>query len=209
MGIAITQQSVESARPLRGFTVIELLVCCAVMTVLMALTIPAILTCRDAAMRVACKNRFRQLGIATNSYASFFNRFPVNEPCTWPITIGPYLEDPVLMDADSQNKRQVSATSLTCPLDDRLVVNGDAVSNMALNPQVVGSPNAALRRGWSQTILFAETESLFGATWITGPLAFPAAVRSSHGNPHVVMADGSVRTILIDDDEILTSLLPE
>ena len=62
------------ARP--GFTVIELLVCVAVIGILVALLIPAVLAARNAARRMQCASNLRQLGIGIHSYEAAVGVFP-------------------------------------------------------------------------------------------------------------------------------------
>ena len=56
-----------------GFTLVELLAVMAIISILMALLLPAISKARFQARVLECKNNLRQVGIAINMYSSFFN----------------------------------------------------------------------------------------------------------------------------------------
>lgn len=60
-----------------GFSLIELIVCVSVISILMGLIIPAVLSARDSARTVECQNRIRQLGVALSSFEQTYRRFPV------------------------------------------------------------------------------------------------------------------------------------
>lgn len=59
-----------------GLTLIELMVVIGVIGLLMALTIPAVLSSAEASRRTGCSNNLRQIGLVLNSYHSVFNVFP-------------------------------------------------------------------------------------------------------------------------------------
>jgi prepilin-type N-terminal cleavage/methylation domain-containing protein len=62
----------------RGFTIIELLVCIAVIGILMALLLPAVQMARESARRVQCRNNLKQLSLAVIQHEATFNVYPSN-----------------------------------------------------------------------------------------------------------------------------------
>ncbi len=61
----------------RGFTLIELLVVVGVVSLLMALLLPAVQSAREAARRAQCQNNLHQIGIALQGYETDYQCFPV------------------------------------------------------------------------------------------------------------------------------------
>lgn len=59
-----------------GFTLIELLVTLSIIGLLMAMLLPAVQSVRESSRRIACKNKMRQLGVATLNYDSSFGYLP-------------------------------------------------------------------------------------------------------------------------------------
>lgn len=66
----------QSKRSRDGVSIIEVLVTLAIISLLLALTMPALQNARASARRVDCRNRLRQLSLAAQQHVSTHRKFP-------------------------------------------------------------------------------------------------------------------------------------
>jgi prepilin-type N-terminal cleavage/methylation domain-containing protein/prepilin-type processing-associated H-X9-DG protein len=125
-----------------GFTLTELLTVTAVVTVVVALTIPAIQRARESARQLQCKNNLKQVGLALHNYHEAFGTLPsgfigvnaqgqpeVSGPTGWgwAAMILPHLDEGALFNSidfshsilDAENAAVVhnQLSELRCPSD--------------------------------------------------------------------------------------------
>lgn len=96
-------------RPRGGFTIIELLVVIAIISLLIAITLPAIQVAREASRRAQCQNHLRQISVAAANFEATYHSYPANgwgfgwmgdpnrgvgkqQPGGWIYQLLPYLE---------------------------------------------------------------------------------------------------------------------
>lgn len=96
-----------------GFTLVELLVAMAIISVLIALLLPAVQSARAAARRGECRNRLKQIALAFHNHEETYRRLPSNgwgfqwvgdpnrgtdrsQPGGWAYNLLPFLEQSAL-----------------------------------------------------------------------------------------------------------------
>lgn len=196
-------------RSRQGFTMIELCICLALITALVAILLPAIQQARGAARRAVCLSRFRQIGLAMTNYVDVHNRWPPNATTPWPVAVAPaadraelYARYDHLQTAFSSAINSLLGEEafplLTCPSDEQYRISpwNWVASNIVTNDTLHGATPAVCTDGLSQTMLATEILAAHGHGWITGPefrFEFPD---SAHSNSITLLrADGSAAAI--------------
>lgn len=86
----------------RGFTLVEVLVVVGIISILVAILLPAVQSVRGAARRVSCANKMKQIALASHSFESSKMRLPSglngrnNRPfpsTSWLVHILPHIEE--------------------------------------------------------------------------------------------------------------------
>ncbi len=119
----------------RAVTILELLVALAVITLVVAVVLPAVGAAREAARRVQCTNHLKQLGLALHCYEDSFRCLPAgwqweasgNTGFSWAVPLLPLLEQRTVYDLIDRNRpvgdaandraRDVSLAVWLCPSD--------------------------------------------------------------------------------------------
>lgn len=178
-----------------GVTLLELLIVCAAVGLLLALALPALQGAREAARRLACANRGKQLGVALGAYHDLFTVIPANAAeTTWPILIAPYLEAANLFGSGASYAPDKFGRdrflTVECPVDESYPtsITPLARGSFGESPSIAGLQFAAIHDGLSNTVAFFEAGGANVFPWVAGPTLSLAAASSGHANHIVTMA---------------------
>ncbi len=119
----------------RGLTILELLVTSGILTVLIAIILPAVIAARETARRVECTNHLRQIGLALHNYHDVHACLPAawqHDPSRksaygWAVPLLPFVDQQAtyvaidknleLGEPGTENVRAISLRLFLCPSD--------------------------------------------------------------------------------------------
>lgn len=139
----------SSRKLVRGFTLVELLVVIAIIGVLIALLLPAVQQAREAARRMTCSNKLKQIGLAVHNYHDTHTAFPIgvttftgygasdNLPI-WSVAILPFLEQSAVYD---QIKLATNNFSQEVPNGTSTNISGQAMEAYMCPSDILGDVN--------------------------------------------------------------------
>lgn len=185
-----------------GFTLVELLVLLAIIGVLLSLLLPAVVSAREAARRLACLSNVRQVVLALHNYHSTYSSFPpqrVATPATsWVILTLPYFEQQNLYDEydrklawNHPNNQPMVRSQLTlfrCPSAPHLVQRLDRISATLEAAAGDYAPPTAIAQGTVDAGYVSPRGSLTGLLNGTTGLSYRDAL------------DGTSNTLMITED---------
>lgn len=195
-GCTPAKTNIELGRSPNGFSLVELLVVVGIITVLVALLLPAVQKVREAARKTTCRNHLKQIGIAIHNYHDNHKRLPPafvqislsqkikHVRFAWGALLLPYLDNPglhkILKPRFDQENPKLTKRFLAvwqCPSDD--LIDG-------LSP-------------WTKVISVEDlgecTDAMGGTTFTTEPLC-PIPPNASWVNVgRCTDASGSVSTV--------------
>jgi type II secretory pathway pseudopilin PulG len=149
-----------------ALTLVETLVCIAIIAVLIGLLIPAIQKVRSVAIRTQSENNLKQIILATHGVANAFDSAlpPINGNIPTPVgdtlfnALLPYIEQGNAYRQIQENNQVPMVWTYISPADPTVHLNNIAASSYAANAQLfINSPSLdRIPDGTSNTIGFAE-----------------------------------------------------
>jgi type II secretory pathway pseudopilin PulG len=127
-----------------GITLIELLVVLSIITLLLAILIPAVRAAREGTRRTQCRNNLRQIGIAIQNYNATYGVFPFG--------VGADADTQVATIASASNRRYSLHSQILPYLEQAALFNQVNFSFQPFYPDMTGDPRIVTGIGPNETV---------------------------------------------------------
>ena len=198
-------------RPRAGFTVLEMLVCFGIISLMLSLLLPALARARRVALRTQCQNNLKQINLALAMYHDIYDTFPPG-----------YVSRDVRPE-DAADRETGSGYAWGCLLLDYMeqtaLVAGIDFNTDAIHPANFGVASAVVRTwicpasgtaesfevelDWGPLLLGSSSYvGMLGYGSLTGQPGAPSGPGILYRNSHVpiyAIRDGSSNTIIIGE----------
>jgi prepilin-type N-terminal cleavage/methylation domain-containing protein len=187
-----------------GFTLVEVLVVCAIIAILIAILLPVLSKAREQANRTACLNNVRQLAVAAIAYANENKGvFPLeaSETFTIPlVNITQLYLSPDLFRVDMYVLMKTGPRNFT-PTPANMNSYYDKVWTCPSQPSRWSVANATTGVvAWPATIRSSYMYLGNGYYWSgTKPIVFNSFQKDASRRPHKIGKKGAVRTLFADE----------
>ena len=170
-----------------GFSMVELLVVLAIISIMLGMLLPAVQTLRERARETVCKNNLYQLNLAVAQFAEIHKRLPVpavpGKVSGWTIEVLPFIEQRNLKEAVASGLPIASVSEIffrppaifRCPR--RTALDGDSEDSLWPGHYVF------IPYGGRKSFSLSDSPVDFIVPWVNGPEMSDAALRASKG-PH-------------------------
>ncbi|MGE0534007.1 MAG: DUF1559 domain-containing protein [Pirellulales bacterium] len=168
----------------RGITLLELVVVLAILSLLVALLVPAVQVARESAHCIQCCANLKNLVLAHQLYHDAHNRFPTE-----------WARSMKARDGAASTNSGATPTEFQCPSNVNEVDSaGAGLTPYGFNVFLVGEPISKITDGTSSTVLHGEFIARQGTAWFSSPGLSSVNCASAHlHGAHYGMADGSVK----------------
>ena len=154
----------------QGFTLIEILVVIAIISLLAAIVFPAFSRVREIARRASCQSNLKQIGLGIAQYAQDYDEIMVpsrtmDSDATWPALIYPYVKSTQVFNCPSNRSKTVFVNtdvegSTANDIRNHYMANGTSVQGAGGTAEFGSYPGNVTTVGWKRPMAASTSTTL-------------------------------------------------